>query len=794
MVVTLAATLSLVACAPAMKTMPASVSAPAESAANDVLPAGTMTGMIAAYNGQAFVPVVGATIRLAGTDATTVTDAQGHYSFSGVKPGDYQVSASKDGFQSATSHVVMNPVMGTPRVNLALAPTGFHVSAIAPFTATVSGVVTDPRGAALPNANVRVLSNAANSGAGSNSTVVANANGFYTVSLSNVAVSPSSPGVVQASANGTSPGNVHLESSAVAAAALTGTALVLNVPADTCDAPGSPTWPNGTFAPANSPATLNSTPLSTRADEFYIELKSGSMTYDVLPSSVDGAGNVTFRIPYTMPSPTFTAAIVPFGVSKLMTAWSATPFVTQYTSPQFNSDVSYSPDSVFASSTTGVTNLIGGKRFYGTNTGTYSITLKNANPSVSQDIKLSGTVLAGTTIASATASATAIPLANISQPDGSGNWSIQGFGIPASGAATPGQAGKCALLITFKAPLSTAQGTKIQLSNLAVAMPSAGYSKTSAPATPSAITVDGLDMLAADSFGITKSFSDAGSAGDGDGLVTITITPGSKSTGLGEFRVVDTSKTNMSAAAQYATITGTQVEPAAGTQLGLTTADKLVIDVDGGAGVTVPVFSNSVDLENLCGEITNFSGLSGKIKAFRDSGNHFVLQHLTQGTSSTIEIDPATTANMLTVLGVTSGTPVAGTNGVLASFTSATASQPGGTNWTIVPATITQPNTISWSSGTGTIQNSDGSVTAAFSVKPPASYAGTDGPTKPLTITYHVKETGGALTLGPGAGLSSAGFQFGALVSGINYTNYADTTVDVPMSASATDGVQQSNL
>lgn len=783
MVVTLAATLSLVACAPAMKNTPLSVSPPTVSTAEDVLPAGTMQGLVAAYDGHDFVPVAGATIRLVGTNKTTVTDAQGHYGFTGVQPGSYQVSATKDGYLGSTNQVVMNPVMGTPRVNLALAPTNYHTAALAAVTATVSGVVTDPRGAALPNANVKVLSNVANNGAGSNTSVTANANGFYTVSLANCAVSASSPGVVQATANGKSPGNVHLESSAVTAAALTGSALVLNVPADACDEPGAPTWPNGTYAAANASATLNASPLSTRTDEFYVELKSGGMTYDVLPNSVDNAGNAVFRIPYTMPASTFTAAIVPFGVAKLESGWSKTPFVTQYTSAQFNSDVSYSPDSAFASST--ITNLIDGNRFFGTNTGSYKLTLSNANSSVSPDIKLSGTVPAGTTIASATASATAIPTASISQPDGSGNWSISGFNLPASGTAGVGQAGKCAVVITFKSPLASAQGTAFKVSNLGVSMPSAGYSKTTGPVTPTAITVDGLDLASADGFKIQKTYGDDGTLGNGVGVVTITITPGSKSTGLGALRITDTSKTDLTSAAQYASITGNVTEPAAGTAIGVTTADKLVIDVDGGAGVTVPVFSNSVDLENLCGQITNFTGLSGLVKAYRDSNNHFVLQRLKQSTTATVEIDPTSTANMLAKLGVASGTVVAGTNGCQASYATATATMPGGTGWTIA------------GTGTngGTVQNSDGSVTATFSVTPPSSYSAGDNATKVLTIKYDIVKAGGAaLTLGQGSGNAANGSPFGVLLTGINYTKYSDATVDVPLTASAADGTQQTGL
>ncbi|MFP5501708.1 MAG: carboxypeptidase-like regulatory domain-containing protein, partial [Candidatus Sericytochromatia bacterium] len=265
--------------------VPASV-APAKAQAPAHLPAGVVEGLVAMWDGQDFVPVAGATLRVEGTKHAATTDAEGRYHIEGLAPGGYRMIVSKDGFAASESRMVMGPVSGTPRVNMALSPATYSVQQIAAFTATVTGVVTDPRGSALPGATIKLLCNVSNNGAGSNATETTNVNGFYAHTLADVSANSSSPGQVQASAYGLSPGQVRLETSNVTAANLTSSSLVLNVQTDAYPTPGTPTWPNGTYSVPGTIATLNATQLSQRADEFHVRLTSGTMDYDLLPDSV----------------------------------------------------------------------------------------------------------------------------------------------------------------------------------------------------------------------------------------------------------------------------------------------------------------------------------------------------------------------------------------------------------------------------------------------------------------------------------------------------------------------------
>lgn len=739
----LAASVLLAACAPAMVPNAReheAAPAPVEVKASSVLPAGTLEGMIATFDGQDFVPVAGATVQLVGTSLTAVTDAEGRYAIKGATPGTYKVVAAKDGFKDSEGQVILNPAAGTPRVNLAMAKAVYGVQQIAAFNATVTGVVTDPRGAALPNATVKILSNAANNGAGSNATTTANVNGFYSHQLPNVAVNTSSPGQVQVTAYGQSPGQVRLETKAVRALALTSATLVANTQCDAYTMPSTPTFPNGTYSPMGSTATLKATDLSARADEFYILLESGGFAYYVLADTVTPVPatndkTVTFRIPYTMPGNTFTAKIVPFGVMAgnvpVATAASSN-FVTNYTQANFDANLTYAPNSAIALQTVKAGTILA-NLFVGGDTQRYTITLANANPDVSQDIRLEGTVPVGSTILQATAGGTAITGANLGQPDGTGKFFVQGFNVPTSGNR--------AVVIDFVAPVTMTKGTHFQVTGLAVRMPSAGLVKTSAPnstatgATTQVRNVDGAALT------ITKSIADFGAANDGVGEVTLTITP-TGADALGRFTITDLTRTDQTAPASRATFVGTTTLPAATVPIGVDTNDKLVVKVDGGAEVTVQVFSSNYDLETLVGQINNMAGLQGLVTASRDGSNRFKLEHNQQGVAKTLEIVGGagkSTANMLTRLGLTASLQ-AGTDGVQPETGAGTFSavQNANTTWA-----------MTWVSSN---QNATGAAVATFTIDPPAAFGAGTTFTHPIVVKYRIKKAGGAaLTLGGSA-------------------------------------------
>ena len=113
----LAATVGLAACTPQqalVQNRPADLPAAVEQVQKvAVLPVGTFTGMIAAFNGSEFKPVVGAQITVEGQAASAVTDSDGNYAFTGLTPGAYTVKVVKEGFETQTGQVQLGPVAGT---------------------------------------------------------------------------------------------------------------------------------------------------------------------------------------------------------------------------------------------------------------------------------------------------------------------------------------------------------------------------------------------------------------------------------------------------------------------------------------------------------------------------------------------------------------------------------------------------------------------------------------------------------------------------------------------------------
>jgi uncharacterized repeat protein (TIGR01451 family) len=99
--------------------------------------------------------IVGATVGT--TPATTIalTDAQGNFTIANVEAGSYAVTASKDGFNSASTTVVVTDG-ATATANLALTPSAGPVDTLG----TVTGLVTRRSGDPVPaGTSVRILSN-----------------------------------------------------------------------------------------------------------------------------------------------------------------------------------------------------------------------------------------------------------------------------------------------------------------------------------------------------------------------------------------------------------------------------------------------------------------------------------------------------------------------------------------------------------------------------------------------------------------------------------------------------------
>ena len=805
----LAATVAITACAP-QATQQTSRAADIPAAVEQVqqakmLPVGTFAGMVATFDEGRFVPVVGATVKVEGADGTAVTDVDGQYVFNGLKPGDYKVVVTKDGFQQGEGEVKLSPVAGTPRVNVAMNKPSYALNqaAITPFSATVTGVVTDPRGAALPNATVRVATTA---GTGTNQIVPANANGFYTVTVANMAASPISPGYIQVTAFGTTPGGVKVEVDKVWAKPVTSASLVVNARCDAFTLPQNMTHPAGTFTPMGATnAEIDVEWMSTRADEFYLRLDYAGGTFAVLPESITNTPavdpapqkcKIKYRVPFTFPPnvSTYKIYVVPFGINTAAAdVTSDTNLVVQYTEANFSSDIDYQAPHTLVDYTRGaaealpapndvsVPNNVNNGKFVAGENALYRLTITNENNTIAPDLRVKGTATPGSTIASAKVITTDpvpavpvvttinIPPANIVGPDGSGNFTVSGFTIPKSSAAGVADA-LAEVQITFASPATLAPAGTFSVSALEVGMPSAGHKDTVIDvAQPTvSLTASGIDRNALKFDSVTKLIAAGAANDDGYALVTLTINPGAGSNAFGAIKITDVTMTNRPVPAAKATLTGTQVLPADNTSLGLRGSgnplgqDQLGLIVDGGAEKVVPIPSDACDLITLNAFINGF--VTG-VTATRDSNNRIKIERNTAGGAPlNIVIGPSTTANTLTRLGFTSAqVAVAGSNGVQARFEtdgakplnpSITTAGAAGAAWEFVTASSTSTHAAG------------GALTANFVIRPviPAVPPGVYDPTEVITINYVIEQMGG----GTGLNLGGGGAAMGARITNIN--------------------------
>ncbi|HUP01057.1 MAG TPA: carboxypeptidase regulatory-like domain-containing protein [Gemmatimonadota bacterium] len=134
-------------------------------------PPGVGTGAIAGQvtNAATGVGIVGALVGTSPATTTALTDANGNYRIENVAPGSYAVTASKEGFNSASTSVTVARDQ-TATANLALTPGAPDV----PTTGDLNVLVTDRNGAPQSDASVTVVSSAGDTVA----TQATDANGF----------------------------------------------------------------------------------------------------------------------------------------------------------------------------------------------------------------------------------------------------------------------------------------------------------------------------------------------------------------------------------------------------------------------------------------------------------------------------------------------------------------------------------------------------------------------------------------------------------------------------------------
>lgn len=520
--------LALPAMPPGTLTSPASVPAVA---------AGVVSGLVAAFDGHRFVPVAGAIVALEDGTLTTRTDDAGRYELVGVAPGTQRLVVRQAGFAEARTAFRLSTLLGTPRVNVALAPPRsggprFGLRQLAPADAVITGVVADPRGSALGGATVKATSNAANNKAGGSAS--ATADGFYAVTLPQVAASAQAVGQALLQAYGTSPGGVRLEATTLASVVLNGQPLyVKGLDADGFTLPAAPVPSGPAYTPSGTIARCQVADLSSRLDEFYLRVSAGGHTLDILPDAV-AAGLVTYRVPFALNAKTYTVQVVPFGAADRLSPASST-FVARYDAADLEADLAYRPDSALRDATSNAGTLNAG-RFVGGDVARYALTIENANPLVSPDLVLSGRVVGAAGIAAARVDGVAVAAADIGQPDAAGNWTLANFSAPLAGTA--------AIEIDFAAPAVMAQGAAVGVDALRVSMPSIAATKATAPGAPAALVAANVAPA-----GVTlaKAVGDDGVPNNGRGVVVLTLAPVG-ATATGGFRVVDRTMTDQATA------------------------------------------------------------------------------------------------------------------------------------------------------------------------------------------------------------------------------------------------------
>lgn len=275
-----------------------------------LLPAGELVGRVASFDGQGFVPAVGATVTVEGQNLTATTDADGRFGFQQLPIGTVKLTASADGQQSFTLVCVLNGAAGLARANLALVPTA-RPAKLAGDAVAIAGVLTDPRGAGLPNGTVHAVDAVSNNGKGGNQQVAADADGFFAYVMPAVGSRNLAGGQAQLSGFGITPGGVHVETTDILTT-LVDTRPIQNVAvgAVAFTSVNQPQWGGG----IGRTCTITAQQLPTRRDELVLHFEQNGRSADVSPDSLSG-DTLSFTLPDGIQAGSGTIEIRVFGLT-----------------------------------------------------------------------------------------------------------------------------------------------------------------------------------------------------------------------------------------------------------------------------------------------------------------------------------------------------------------------------------------------------------------------------------------------------------------------------------------------
>ncbi|MDB5101882.1 MAG: hypothetical protein JWM80_6303 [Cyanobacteria bacterium RYN_339] len=256
--------------------------------AGGMLPAGVLVGKVEAFDGQTFQPAGGVPVTVEGLGLTSTTDADGSFGFQQVPAGEVHLTARRDGHEPATLVCRLTGVAGLPRANLALVPST-RPAGLAKDAVALVGIVTDPRGAALPGGTVHLVDSVSAGGAGSNQKLQANGDGFFASVLAGIPLLAG--GQAELTAFGYTPGGVPVETTSLTTVGLGASpvvGLVLGATAfGTVDAPA---WTTG----SGRGRAIAAGKMPLRRDELVFHLTQDGRTADVAPDYVaDGRAGLT---------------------------------------------------------------------------------------------------------------------------------------------------------------------------------------------------------------------------------------------------------------------------------------------------------------------------------------------------------------------------------------------------------------------------------------------------------------------------------------------------------------------
>jgi hypothetical protein len=278
---------------PAALAAPTSAAAAAENVG--LLPVGELVGRVASFDGTHFAPAPNVTVTAVEAGVSAVTDVMGRYGFQRLAVGQQTLRVQVAQHETFTLVCRLSPVAGFARANLALIPMARPASQAADSVA-IAGVLTDPRGAALPAGTVHAVDSISHDGKGGNEQVVADADGFFAYVMPQTARAALSGGQVALTGYGYTPGRVPVETTAILTLTVDSRptqAVVLGTTAFLAIA--APAWAGG----QDRLRAINADKVPLRRDELVLHFDQDGRTADAAPDEV-ATGRVTFTLPNTI--------------------------------------------------------------------------------------------------------------------------------------------------------------------------------------------------------------------------------------------------------------------------------------------------------------------------------------------------------------------------------------------------------------------------------------------------------------------------------------------------------------